>query len=76
MVESGTKMKPSPNPWTMPVRTMSQLLMSVLNSVISHMEKLVSSSPSRIRMRTSTRPDSLPTSIMANMVPTPRGASR
>jgi hypothetical protein len=33
----------------MPVRTMSQLPMSVLNRVISHMEKLVSSSPDRMR---------------------------
>ena len=74
-VDSGTNRKPSPRPWTMPVRTMSQPLMSRSKCVISHCEIAVSASPTSSCRRTSTRPDRRPTTSIANIVPTPRGAS-
>ena len=74
-VDSGTKTKPRPSPWTMPVRVMSQVLVSRLNCVISCMASAVSAMPSRICQRRSMRGPMRPTANIAAIVPTPRGTS-
>ena len=45
---SGTKMKPRPSPWTMPVRMIAHWLTSVVKSAISQSENAVSARPPKI----------------------------
>ena len=72
----GTNKKPSPRPCRMPVCTTVQEVTSVVKRVIQYSEVLVKMRPASTNKRALTRPDMRPTTTIASMVPTPRGANK
>ena len=58
----------------MPEMMIGQVFICRENCVICHSEKAVSARPAAMIMRGSKRDTSRPTTIMATMVPAPRGA--
>ena len=75
-VFSGTKRKPSANPWMTPLTTTGRWSISSEKPDICQSDQLISNMPNRISSRASIRPISRPTTIIETSVPTPRGAVR